>query len=52
MDRNAVKQNFAAYVNNYDKDDPKIALKISHTYRVASLSEEIARSLGCSDKDI
>ena len=52
MDRSRVKQSFASYVNKYDKDDPKIALKIAHTYRVASLSEDVARSIGLSDKDV
>ncbi len=52
MSRDRVKQNFADYVRCYDKDDPKIALKIAHTYRVAGLSEEIARSTGLDDKDV
>ncbi len=47
-----VKQNFAAYVSDYDADDPKIALKIKHTYRVADLSDEIARSIGLGEEDV
>ena len=45
-DKNDVKQSFAEYVKKYDAEDPKIALKINHTYRVADISEDIARSLG------
>ncbi len=52
MARERVKQSFAEYVSNYDKNDIKIGLKIAHTYRVAALSEEIARSLELDDKDV
>lgn len=52
MEKERVKQSFADYVSCYDKDDPKIALKIAHTYRVAALSEEIAGSLGLDEKDV
>lgn len=46
------KQSFAEYVRNYDAEDPKIALKIAHTYRVADISEDIARSLSLKNEDI
>ena len=36
---------FDEYVSHYDPQNPMIALKISHTYRVASLAERIAKSL-------
>lgn len=52
MEREKVKQSFADYVSSYDKADPKITLKIAHTYRVAALSEEIAQSLGLDEKDV
>ena len=45
INRQKVKEAFASYVNNYDPTDPKIALKIAHTYRVADNCEQIARSL-------
>ena len=51
IDRELIKNTFAAYVAGYNPDDPKIALKIAHTYRVAALCEEIALSLGLSDAD-
>ncbi len=44
MDRQRALDRFAAYVANYDPTNPRIALKIAHTYRVADLSERIAPS--------
>ncbi|MCR5157068.1 MAG: HD domain-containing protein, partial [Butyrivibrio sp.] len=52
VDRQRVKEQFAAYTRNYDPTDPKIALKIAHTYRVADNCEQIARSIGLSDEDV
>lgn len=45
IDRAAVCAAFAAYVRPYNADDPKVRLKIDHTYRVAALCERIAGSL-------
>ena len=52
IDRRKVREQFASYTRNYDPEDPKIALKIAHTYRVAENCEEIARSIGLSDEDV
>ena len=52
IDRKRVKEQFAAYTRNYDPSNPKIALKIAHTYRVADNCEEIAKSLELDDEDI
>lgn len=52
VNRQRVKEQFAAYTRNYDPSDPKIALKIAHTYRVADHCEQIARSIGLSDEDV
>ena len=52
IDRREVREQFASYTRNYDPEDPKIALKIAHTYRVAENCEEIARSIGLSDEDV
>ncbi|WP_026653119.1 HD domain-containing protein [Butyrivibrio proteoclasticus] len=52
INRQKVREAFASYTNNYDPADPKIALKIAHTYRVADNCEQIARSLGMSDEDV
>lgn len=35
---------FEAYVSGYDASDPKVALKVDHTLRVAGLCDRIARS--------
>ncbi|MGI5990069.1 MAG: HD domain-containing protein [Lachnospiraceae bacterium] len=42
---------FKSYVAAYDPSDPKISLKIVHTYRVTSLADTIARSLSLSQSD-
>ncbi|SDB31444.1 HDIG domain-containing protein [Pseudobutyrivibrio sp. YE44] len=47
-----VKAAFASYTKNFNPEDPKIALKISHTYRVAENSRAIASSLNMSEDDI
>lgn len=46
-----VKQVFADYVKNYDANDPKVKLKIIHTYKVAEISREIARSLPLEESE-
>lgn len=45
LDRRRARQAFADYAAHYNAEDPKIKLKIDHTYRVASLCERIAQSL-------
>lgn len=45
IDKDRALRAFAAYVAAYDPTDPKISLKVDHTYRVAELAERIARSL-------
>ena len=45
MNRTRIKQTFADYTNKYNASDPKIRLKIDHTYRVAALAERIARTV-------
>ena len=52
FNRKTVREQFAAYTRNYDPGDPKIALKISHTYRVAENCEAIARSLNLADEEV
>ncbi len=52
IDRKKVLDEFARYTNEYDAANPKIKLKIDHTYRVASLCERIARSIDLSDEDV
>lgn len=52
IDRKRAENAFAAYVRPYNSADPKVRLKIEHTYRVAALCERIARSLGLPGEDI
>lgn len=51
IDRNRVLQRFKEYTDAYDASDEKIALKIRHTYRVAGLCEQIARSEKRSEEE-
>lgn len=51
IDRNKVLQRFKEYTDAYDASDEKIALKIKHTYRVAGLCEQIARSEQRSEEE-
>jgi len=50
--KDKIKQVFEDYTSAYDINDPKIALKISHTYRVADLCETIAVSLKLSEDEV
>ena len=46
--KQTAKAAFEQYVSAYNAEDPKIRLKIDHSYRVAELCERIARSvMGC-----
>lgn len=47
-----LEDNFASYTSKYDITDSKIKLKVDHTYRVAYICEEIAKSLSLSEEDI
>lgn len=48
IDKRRARDAFARYVSAYDPQNPRIALKIAHTYRVAELCERIAPA----DKDL
>lgn len=52
MNREAAKQAFAEYTDHYNSSDPKIKLKIDHTYRVAGLCDRIGRSIGLSGEEL
>lgn len=52
VDKEHVKQVFADYVAAYNPNDPKIRLKIEHTYRVADLCERIAVSEKMTEDEI
>ncbi|MCR4990186.1 MAG: HD domain-containing protein [Lachnospiraceae bacterium] len=52
LDREKVKSSFASYTDDYNSKDPKIKLKIDHTYRVAALCERIAMTVPGVDTDL
>lgn len=52
INRQHVKDTFAMYTSHYNIQDPKIKLKIDHTYRVAGISQRIAQSLGLSKTEV
>ena len=45
INRDNIKNTFAEYTDKYNSEDPKIKLKIDHTYRVADLCEKIAQTI-------
>ena len=46
IDRRRAQEAFDSYVAGYDVANPRIALKVEHTLRVAELCERIARETG------
>ena len=51
MDLQYAKQRFEQYLDNYDREDDKVRLKIIHTYGVTECSRQIAKRMGLSDED-
>lgn len=49
IDRSRARAAFERYLEPYDTDDARIALKAAHTYRVADLCDRIARASGFTD---
>ena len=52
MNRRQARRAFDTYVSAYDPTNPRIALKVEHTLRVADLCERIARALGMGERDV
>lgn len=52
IDRIKAAKAFKDYIENYNIEDGKIKLKITHTYKVSQLCEEIAKRIGLSNEDI
>ena len=48
----AAKVAFEAYLDEYDRADDKIHLKIVHTYGVVDAAEDIARRMGLTEEDV
>lgn len=51
IDRTRALEAFNGYVAPYDADNPRIALKVAHTLRVADVCDAIARDEGLGDED-
>ena len=51
-DFDAAKAAFEAYMDEYDRADDKIHLKIVHTYGVVDAAEDIARRMGLDEEDV
>lgn len=52
MNNKKAIQVFKEYVSNYDINDDKIKIKISHILRVAALSKRLAKLLKLNDEDV
>ncbi|MGN0256503.1 MAG: HD domain-containing protein [Chordicoccus sp.] len=52
IDRTRVTHAFDEYTSHYNLADPKVKLKYDHTYRVADIADDIARSLSMSSEDV
>lgn len=52
VQREQVADAFKQYTSAYNADDPKIRLKIDHTFRVAWLAETIAKTVGIKNTDL
>ena len=51
IDKEHVRKVFAEYASRYDDTNPKISLKISHTYRVSEICRDIAKSVRLNDAE-
>lgn len=51
IDRGKAEAAFRDYVSHYNAEEEKVRLKIEHTFRVAGLCEQIARSLGLEKEE-
>ena len=52
IDRERARAAFAEYVAPYDPANPRIALKVAHTYRVAEVAERVATAQGLPAEDV
>ncbi len=51
MDLQYAKQQFESYLDNYDREDDKVRLKIAHTYGVVECSRQITERMRLSEED-
>ena len=52
LDELKCKEKFIKYVSLFDMDNRLISLKFEHTFRVAEVSKDIAKSLGLDEEQI
>lgn len=52
INRSRAKEVFAEYVSSYDLNIGQNALKVKHTYKVADISEQIAKKQGLGPLDV
>ena len=52
IDLENAKNEFKKYISNYDLNNPEIARKVGHSYRVAEISKRIAESLNLKQEEI
>lgn len=52
IDRDRARAAFKSYTDAYDATNPRIALKIEHTYHVAEACDAVAREQGWTPNDI
>ncbi len=52
IDIEKAKKVFNDYVENYDKNNPRIAFKIAHTYRVVDVAEKISKELKLDEEQV
>ena len=52
IDLENAKKEFEKYISNYDLNNPEIARKVGHSYRVAEISKKIAKSLNLEQEEI
>lgn len=52
MNRTSAIEIFQKYTDNYDSSEPKVALKIEHSFKVCEIAEQIAKSLVLPEEDV
>lgn len=52
MDNKKAREVFKKYLEKYDISNPRIALKVSHIYRVADMSKMVAQELNLTEEQI
>ena len=52
IDLEKAKKFYKEYIDNYNPDNPKIALKIAHIFRTAEKAKKIAINLNLSEEDV